>query len=272
MTSIAMQEYLDEIRQVVCSRCVERPEGGPPCLPLGKPCGVELHLPWLVDSVHQVHSGLIEPYVNTNRQEVCPTCPYLHHPEFCPCPMDRLAVLVVQAIEAVDQRHQRLEHGHEVVAGLEGHDRPELAEILRIYEEAAGTWSGCDWPTAFGGRGLNLEGWTADEAEAHVSQVDEEDQEAWTEAARWLKEIERRADEAEAEAEMAIRTVAAGNWAAAADHARRAWNLEFSTGRTFRRQKATWQRLYEVLTLAAWTQERHQAARKRFAITVLSDT
>ena len=46
-----LHEYLDEIRQEVCSRCVERPLGGPPCGPLGKPCGVELHLAGLVEAV-----------------------------------------------------------------------------------------------------------------------------------------------------------------------------------------------------------------------------
>ena len=62
-----LQEYLDEIRKEVCSRCVERPAGGPPCEPLGKPCGVELHLEKLIDAVHDVHSGLIGPYLEAAR-------------------------------------------------------------------------------------------------------------------------------------------------------------------------------------------------------------
>ncbi len=161
-----MQEYLDEIRQEVCSRCVERPEGGPPCLPLGKPCGVELHLSHLVDAVRQVHSDSVAPYLDANRQQICPTCPYFHHSEFCPCPMDRLAVLVVQAIESADRRQQRLDHGREVLASLDEETQPELEEILRLYQAAAGTWTGCDWPTAFGPAALNLEGWTPSRAEA----------------------------------------------------------------------------------------------------------
>ena len=43
-TLIERGEYLAEIRKQVCSRCVERPPGGPPCAPLGKQCGVEMHL------------------------------------------------------------------------------------------------------------------------------------------------------------------------------------------------------------------------------------
>ena len=41
ITETELDEYQDEIRNVVCSRCVERPPGGPPCAPLGKECGIE---------------------------------------------------------------------------------------------------------------------------------------------------------------------------------------------------------------------------------------
>jgi hypothetical protein len=99
------QEYLDEIRREVCSRCVERPPGGPPCLPLGKVCGIELHLPQLVAAVRGVHSRVMDPYLASTHQKVCENCPFLHA-DCCPCPMDRLAVLVVEAIEAVDRRRR----------------------------------------------------------------------------------------------------------------------------------------------------------------------
>jgi len=186
--------------------------------------------------------------------------------------MDQLAVLVVLAIEAVDQRHQRLDHGREVVASLEVGDRPELAEILLLYEEAAGTWTGCDWPTFFGTARLNLGGWTAAEAAARAIEADREERKLWEEAALWLEEVELRAEEAEAEAEMAVRTATAGDWTEAAEHARRAWHQEFTTGRSFRRQPPTWQRFYEVLTLAARARDRKEAASRRLAITVLGDS
>lgn len=98
-----LPEYLEEIRQIVCSRCVERPEGGPPCMPLGKVCGVEQHLSSLVESIHHVQSNRIQPYLNQNHQEICEQCAFLHG-SFCPCPMDSLAVLLVQAVETVDER------------------------------------------------------------------------------------------------------------------------------------------------------------------------
>jgi hypothetical protein len=99
-----LTEYMDEIREQVCSRCVERPPGGPPCAPLGKQCGIELHLPAIINAIHQVPSGeWIEPYLEHNRKEVCENCRFLHS-SICPCPMDYLAVLLVQAVETVDKR------------------------------------------------------------------------------------------------------------------------------------------------------------------------
>jgi len=50
ITSAELDEYMDEIRWHVCSRCIERVPGGPPCAPLGKRCGIELHLEQLVAS------------------------------------------------------------------------------------------------------------------------------------------------------------------------------------------------------------------------------
>src|SRR5437016_1604702 len=41
LTELELAEYREEIRNHVCSRCVDRPAGGPPCEPLGKRCGVE---------------------------------------------------------------------------------------------------------------------------------------------------------------------------------------------------------------------------------------
>lgn len=98
-------EYLEEIRKRVCSRCVERPPGGPPCAPLGKQCGIEMHLPKLIAAVRDVHSPWIEPYLEHNRKTICEGCPALHGSN-CPCPMDYLAVLLVEAIEAVDARRE----------------------------------------------------------------------------------------------------------------------------------------------------------------------
>lgn len=95
--------YLAAIRDYVCTRCVERPPGGPPCLPLGKTCGIELHLPELLDSIHRCNSICIGPYLDETRRTVCETCAQ-RGSESCPCPMDTLAVLLVEAVEEVDKQ------------------------------------------------------------------------------------------------------------------------------------------------------------------------
>jgi hypothetical protein len=102
-TDAELNEYLEEIRQDVCSRCIERPPGGPPCAPLGKACGIELHLSELIAAVREVKSSSIGPYLDHNRLKICAPCPRLHS-DTCPCPMDYLAVLLVEAIERADQR------------------------------------------------------------------------------------------------------------------------------------------------------------------------
>ena len=96
-------EYLGAIRDHVCSRCVERPPGGPPCSPLGKVCGIELHLPELLESIHRCDSVCIGPYLDETHKSVCGHCPH-RGGEACPCPMDTLAVLLVEAVEEVDRQ------------------------------------------------------------------------------------------------------------------------------------------------------------------------
>jgi hypothetical protein len=109
LAEVELAEYLEEIRNEVCSRCVERPEHGPPCAFQGKQCGIEMHLSQLVEAVGEVHSDhLLDPYLDNNRCKICQHCTLLHS-SACPCPMDYLGVLVVQAIEAVDERRARRE-------------------------------------------------------------------------------------------------------------------------------------------------------------------
>jgi hypothetical protein len=102
---VDLTDYLEEIRKRVCSRCIERPPGGPPCAPLGKECGVEMHLPELVRAIREVRSDLIAPYLDNNRRKICEHCANRHSSD-CPCAMDYLAVLLVEAVEAVDERYQ----------------------------------------------------------------------------------------------------------------------------------------------------------------------
>jgi hypothetical protein len=101
-----LQEYLDQIRQDVCVRCAGRPAGGPPCAPLGKPCGIELRLSQLIETVQEMRNDLDGPYLAGIRRKVCPLCPVHGQIQVCPCPPDGLTHLIIQAIETVDERRE----------------------------------------------------------------------------------------------------------------------------------------------------------------------
>jgi hypothetical protein len=70
---------------------------------LGKNCGVELHLHELINSIHDIKSGSIAPYLEHNHQKICRFCDFLLT-DICPCPLRYLAVLIAEAVEAVDER------------------------------------------------------------------------------------------------------------------------------------------------------------------------
>lgn len=250
LTETDLAEYLAEIREEVCSRCVERPEGGPPCAPAGKSCGVEMHLPQLIDSIRGVHSPSIGPYLEANRSQICPLCPLLHTSN-CPCPMDYLAVLLVQAVETVDARRARRERVKQLIAPL-GVDKASMDEVARAYEAAAGQWTGCDWPTCFGKSGLDLRGLSSADAELRASAAPgAEEAEEWRVAATWLARWEQAAVDAEAEATLAVAEASAGHWGGAVEHARRARAIEFCTGRPIRIDSFTWEPLHEAIERTA---------------------
>jgi hypothetical protein len=252
ITESEREEYLAEIRRQVCSRCKERPAGGPPCAPLGKPCGVELYLPELIEAIHDVQGELIEPYWQRKQQLVCSRCAYLHS-DACPCPMDYWFVPILHSVELVDRHRQLRARSHQLVAGLPGQNRPDLGEVARAYEEAAGTWTGCDWTTRFGNNDLDLNGWTAAEAESMaVESTDPEEVEDWRAAAEWLAQVEKNAGQAEAQAALAVAAANAEEWGEALEHARRALLLEFASGRPlWNRAPLTWQGLWNAIRDAA---------------------
>jgi hypothetical protein len=95
-----------EIREQVCSRCIDRPPGAPPCGPHGKRCGIELHLPEIVAVAHAARSRVIDPYIERFHNDVCTHCANRETSQ-CPCPLDPLLLLAIEAIEAVDERHDR---------------------------------------------------------------------------------------------------------------------------------------------------------------------
>lgn len=96
---------LAEIREHVCSHCIERLPGAPPCGVQGKTCGIEEHLPELIEICSTTDSQLIDPYLERFHDEVCTHCEAQDGPN-CPCALSYLLPLAVTAIERVRQCRQ----------------------------------------------------------------------------------------------------------------------------------------------------------------------
>lgn len=98
-------EYLLELREHVCSHCVARQPHCPPCAPHGVGCGIEQHVPQLVEICRTTDSALMDPYIEQLHDTICAECPNQDTPD-CPCPLDYLLQLAVEAVERVEFRRR----------------------------------------------------------------------------------------------------------------------------------------------------------------------
>ncbi len=103
-----LDEYRSALRSEVCSRCIERRPGAPPCGDIGKGCGIERHLPALVELCRTTDSALIDPYIENLHNTICADCEYKDRPA-CPCPLDYLLQLAVETVEKVQQQRASTE-------------------------------------------------------------------------------------------------------------------------------------------------------------------
>jgi hypothetical protein len=165
--------------------------------------------------------------------------------------MEELVYLIVQAVNAVDQRHE--EEAAEARQTAADAATPTLEDIARLYAETTGQWRGCDWATSFGSGCLDLNGVSSELAEARATATRKPESD-WHDAALWLARIERYACEAEHEAAKAVAAAQTGAWASAANHAERAFALEFATGRSlWSRPAHTWHALHQAMRAATST-------------------
>jgi hypothetical protein len=98
--------------------------------------------------------------------------------------------------------------------------------ISLAYTEAAGSWTGCDWPTEFGQAHLNLDKLTSAGAILMARATAGGEEDAWWEASRWLAHVEQEALEAEKEARVAVHASESFQWVIALTHARNACDIE----------------------------------------------
>ena len=96
----------------------------------------------------------------------------------------------------------------------------------QAFERARGTWTGCDWPTAFGYTGLDLNGITSHQALLLSRATAGEEASDWREAVHWLRLVEADAEAAEEAARWAVALAARGDLAGAVRESRVACDLE----------------------------------------------
>src|SRR5437764_959674 len=97
--------------------------------------------------------------------------------------------------------------------------------VRDAYFQAAGTWTGCNWPTSFGAGGIDLNGLKAAQATLLARATSGAEQADWLAASRWLAQVEKEAKEAEEQARTALVRAEAGRWEEAVVYARRACAL-----------------------------------------------
>lgn len=100
-----LADYQVQLQADVCSHCIERSSHVPPCGEVGGGCGIVMHLAELVELCRTTDSARIDPYIEKLHSQICATCDRQDAP-CCPCPLDYLLALAVEAIEKVERRRQ----------------------------------------------------------------------------------------------------------------------------------------------------------------------
>jgi hypothetical protein len=136
-------EYLAEVRERVCARCPHRSPDGPPYCRECRGCGVELQLPYIVESIRDADGELNEFDKAPDRDTVCARCHCLGG-GCCPCAAAPLAALLVRSVCAVEERREQRERVRRMAARQARRGRCALGEMMRAYEAATGTCLGCD--------------------------------------------------------------------------------------------------------------------------------
>ena len=79
----------------------------------------------------------------------------------------------------------------------------DTSEIINAFLLGLGRWKGCNWPTEFGGRKLNLNGLKSSQAALMAGATAGPERADWRRAMDWLMRVEEDAREAEKQAKLA---------------------------------------------------------------------
>jgi hypothetical protein len=107
-----MNQYLEAIKEKVCTHCIDADREGNCRISSGKECTVETNYDRIVKSILATKSNRYEDYVAGLRENVCENCSY-GNTASCDdrneveCPLDRYYPMIVDAIEEVGIDHIR---------------------------------------------------------------------------------------------------------------------------------------------------------------------
>lgn len=113
-------EYERAIKDAAAAGCLDRDKEGNCAPPEGRTCALELNLRDIVTAVKAVKSQRMDEYAASIRENVCTHCINQDEHGYClyrdrlDCCLDTFMMLVVDAIEQVDARHEppQAETGH----------------------------------------------------------------------------------------------------------------------------------------------------------------
>lgn len=102
------QEYLDEIRERICSKCVDGDGKGNCLISKNAECAVVRFFPQILEVVHSTYATSMEPYEAALRNKVCGACVHQSSDGTCSmrdgvdCSLDRYFPMIVQMIEELE--------------------------------------------------------------------------------------------------------------------------------------------------------------------------
>jgi hypothetical protein len=105
-------QYWQEISERICKKCIDGDGTGGCRLAPDASCQIQVFLPEIVQTVANVHSDSLDPYVSALRRHVCILCDWERPDTTCArrnqleCALDRYFPLVVEAIETVKAKYE----------------------------------------------------------------------------------------------------------------------------------------------------------------------
>jgi hypothetical protein len=104
--------YREAIRRRVCAICLDGAENGTCGLSGPIPCGIDEHIPRLVDAILEVRSRQDDAYAAAVEAKVCSRCSQRDGLGLCRlrrdghCTVSVYLPLVIEAIDEVERRHE----------------------------------------------------------------------------------------------------------------------------------------------------------------------